>query len=238
MSDVMDEVVSSIKNEISLDKIEEPKYFHQIENIGKKNHVYVVLSKLKNLVPFFVCTKGMQEIGIKGNPSKKFLGWGMEFFNRLMHPDNVHIVTTGMNHFFESPHEDFVMAYHIKTVRGWKWAYGASRTLTMDGNNAGYIITIVRMVEDVLKNQCPFDSEEFNSNSSADQTKYDLLSRREKEILNSIALGKTNQDIGTDMNISIHTVKSHRKNIMKKLDINSTAKLIRFALLSGSDSSN
>ena len=57
------------------------------------------------------------------------------------------------------------------------------------------------------------------------------LSEREREILVSVARGKTNKEIADLHNISIHTVISHRKNISRKTGIKTIAGLTVYALL-------
>ena len=57
------------------------------------------------------------------------------------------------------------------------------------------------------------------------------LTRREKEILYHIALGKNNTQIAEIMFISPRTVETHRTNIMQKLDIHDASNLVRFALM-------
>ncbi len=56
------------------------------------------------------------------------------------------------------------------------------------------------------------------------------LTRRELEILGLIAKAKSNSDIAIHLFISPQTVGAHRKNIMRKLNISSTAGLVRFAI--------
>jgi len=56
------------------------------------------------------------------------------------------------------------------------------------------------------------------------------LSKREVEILQQIASGKTSKEIGKELFISWKTVEKHRSNIMKKLDIHNVAGLTRFAI--------
>ena len=56
------------------------------------------------------------------------------------------------------------------------------------------------------------------------------LTRREKEVLQLIADGKTNAQIATELFISPLTVDSHRKNLLTKLDVHNTAALIRLAV--------
>lgn len=59
------------------------------------------------------------------------------------------------------------------------------------------------------------------------------LSSREKEIVRRIARGMTNKGIGFELSISELTVKTHRQNIQRKLDIHDTAGLTRFAVAEG-----
>ncbi len=61
----------------------------------------------------------------------------------------------------------------------------------------------------------------------------DLLSPREREVLQLIAEGKTNKEIATKLNLSVYTVDSHRGKIMEKLNLHSTGELVRFAIKRG-----
>ena len=61
----------------------------------------------------------------------------------------------------------------------------------------------------------------------------DLLSPREREVLQLIAEGKTNKEIATRLNLSVYTVDSHRGKVMEKLNLHSTGELVRFALKQG-----
>src|SRR5258706_6268611 len=61
----------------------------------------------------------------------------------------------------------------------------------------------------------------------------DLLTTREREVLQLIAEGKTNKDIACLLKLSVYTVDSHRGRIMEKLNLHSTSELVRFAMRSG-----
>jgi len=56
------------------------------------------------------------------------------------------------------------------------------------------------------------------------------LTGREREIFKLIAEGRTSNQIASTLSISPNTVETHRKQIMKKLDLHSTAEVVRFAL--------
>ena len=61
-------------------------------------------------------------------------------------------------------------------------------------------------------------------------TSYEL-SRRETDVLVQVARGRTNKEIADALNLSVHTVISHRKNIMHKTGIKSVAGLTVYAIL-------
>ncbi len=61
----------------------------------------------------------------------------------------------------------------------------------------------------------------------------DTLTVSEKRILHEIALGKTTKEIATEKNLSFHTVNAHRRNIYRKLQVNSVNEATRYALQAG-----
>jgi len=64
-------------------------------------------------------------------------------------------------------------------------------------------------------------------------TSWDTLSQREREVLELIAKHLKNKDIAQYLGISPKTVEKHRTNLMKKLDLHSTALLTAFAIEKG-----
>ena len=69
-----------------------------------------------------------------------------------------------------------------------------------------------------------------NDETSAQNESVDL-SNREVDVLVCVAKGMTNKDISDMLNISVHTVITHRKNIVKKTGIKSVSGLTVYALL-------
>jgi len=60
-----------------------------------------------------------------------------------------------------------------------------------------------------------------------------VLSARERQVLAMISSGHTNRQVADTLGISINTVESHRKHIIDKLDLHSTADLVRYAIRHG-----
>ncbi|MEE4175239.1 MAG: response regulator transcription factor [Xanthomonadales bacterium] len=61
----------------------------------------------------------------------------------------------------------------------------------------------------------------------------DLLTAREKQVLQLIAEGKTTKDIANLLHLSVKTAESHRSNIMNRLDVHNVASLVRYAIRRG-----
>ncbi len=71
------------------------------------------------------------------------------------------------------------------------------------------------------------------SNESIAQNELDMLSKRERQVLELVADGETNPKIGARLGISPKTVARHRERIMIKLNLHSSTELVKFAIRSG-----
>ncbi len=65
------------------------------------------------------------------------------------------------------------------------------------------------------------------------QSRYDSLTLREKEVLRLIAEGKTTREIANMLHLSIKTVEKHRVKLMRKLELDNIAELIKYAIRKG-----
>ncbi len=65
--------------------------------------------------------------------------------------------------------------------------------------------------------------------SATQSNKIELLSFREKEIVREVCKGLTSAEIAKKLNLSTHTVSTHRKTILRKLNIKGTSALVHFA---------
>ena len=76
--------------------------------------------------------------------------------------------------------------------------------------------------------------------SGEERSSYEALTPRERQVLQLIGEGCTNQEIAEKLGLSVHTVQTHRVHIMNKLGLHNRAQLVSYAarlgLLSNSDS--
>jgi DNA-binding NarL/FixJ family response regulator len=59
---------------------------------------------------------------------------------------------------------------------------------------------------------------------------YELLTEREREILQLLAEGKSNKEAATALHLSPYTIETHRNNLMQKLNLHNTAELVLYAV--------
>jgi len=62
---------------------------------------------------------------------------------------------------------------------------------------------------------------------------YEVLSDREKEVLQLLAEGKTNKEAASVLNLSLSTVETHRLKLMQKLGLHNTAEIVLYAVRKG-----
>jgi DNA-binding NarL/FixJ family response regulator len=75
--------------------------------------------------------------------------------------------------------------------------------------------------------------EYLHNRPTRDGTAYNLLSAREREVLQLLAEGNSTKSIASSLNVSIKTVETHRQQIMEKLNLHSVAELTKYAVKEG-----
>jgi two-component system, NarL family, response regulator NreC len=98
---------------------------------------------------------------------------------------------------------------------------------------------LVRAVRSVVQGKCFFSptiaqmlAEDYTRQLQQKglQDTYELLTEREKEILQLLAEGKSNKEAATVLNVSPYTIETHRTHIMQKLDLHNTAEIVLYAV--------
>ena len=100
-------------------------------------------------------------------------------------------------------------------------------------------VDLVRAVHSVSRGK-PFFSPEITQALLEDyvrflqqrnlQDSYELLTEREKEVLQLLAHGKSNKEVATALDLSTTTIESHRNSLMKKLNLHNTAEIVLYAV--------
>jgi DNA-binding NarL/FixJ family response regulator len=86
-----------------------------------------------------------------------------------------------------------------------------------------------RVSQMVLDGYLDRDSGDGEAKGASD----DILTTREREVIQLLAEGKTSKEVAVALNLSVKTAETHRTNLMRKLDLHSIADLTRYAVRNG-----
>ncbi len=106
----------------------------------------------------------------------------------------------------------------------------------MDNGASGYVLKnatqeeLMEAIQTVVKGKIYFSEEAAQSLRKNLDAGIPVLTRREKEVLELIAEGMTNNEIAQKIFISPNTVDTHRKNLLAKLNAKNTAALVKIAI--------
>ncbi|WP_226670155.1 response regulator [Metabacillus litoralis] len=99
---------------------------------------------------------------------------------------------------------------------------------------------LVQTIRDVLKGESKLHPKvtshvmtHLSSGSKQESTKFNDLTKREKEVLNELAKGKSNKEIASALFITEKTVKTHISNILSKLQLSDRTQAALFAVKNG-----
>jgi len=164
--------------------------------------------------------KSMDEINKEG---------GIKFLQKIIHPDTAKQVIPLIYKFIAEDNESKVISFEqkIKYVGTNNYKNHISFSMLKKKLNATITVTLhVNQLENFIKKKLFPGNNVFQKYYNG----FITLSKREKEILKLISLGKTNKQIGELLLISTLTVKTHRRNIINKLRTNKTSELTRIAI--------
>jgi DNA-binding NarL/FixJ family response regulator len=106
----------------------------------------------------------------------------------------------------------------------------------MDNGASGYVLKnatqeeLMEGIETVIKGKTYLSDEAAQSLRKNDKAGVPVLTRREKEVLELIADGMTNNEIAQKLFVSVTTVDTHRKNLLAKFEAKNIASLVKMAM--------
>lgn len=168
-----------------------------------------------------------------------------------IHPDDLLSVAkngvAGMRHVFlrKSPNRD---VRHFKLIREYRaLVHGAYKRVTeefqiLEMDRAGNVWLVLSIVNLSANQQPPWkvtsqliDTRTGDSFSPLDDLfdREEILTPREREILQRIAQGRPSKEIADELHISIHTVNTHRQRILAKLGVDNSLEAVKYAWILG-----
>jgi DNA-binding CsgD family transcriptional regulator len=159
---------------------------------------------------------------------------GEEYHKRFFNPDFASDSVPKILAIIEKNTDDVVSFFQqVRTSRDreWDWYMTATRILLRDRNNEPLLCISIAMKIDP---ESYFTAKgarllEENKFLRANHDKFSKLTKRERQILQLMVLGKSASEIGKELTISVATAETHRKKIKHKLEAKNSYELSQFA---------
>ena len=168
---------------------------------------------------------------------------GFSFSRRVLHPDFVQAQALVVNYFTnpESYQSVYEYMYYVTTVKGWMWTYICSQAFYFrkDGSPR-FVIAVAADVNDIINNTISNSKlvADIKGFSNIEYERYQSLTQREIQILRLICRECTTKEIASELFISKSTVDSHRKTLLKKLNVKSAIGLAKYVYLFDADNAS
>lgn len=199
---------------------------------------------------------GKQQESISGYTNAEVMSRGMEFLFACLHPEDVPILqdkiypkiaetlgelsekedirktVTKFNYRFKTKSGMYLTflehLYVLETDQARKPALFLGNIITLETEE----VLPVRLTIKMMRGNDLLETIHSAAYSSL-KPLFGNITIRELDILHKLAMGKTSKQIGKELSISNHTVDTHRRNLLKKLQCNSVVELTRLAFQNG-----
>lgn len=209
------------------------KGFFDIQDVGDYIPGNLMVQDLETNTNIYMNKSGCE---ILKHSVEELQALGPSYFSKFFPADEMVFLKDGLDQFVAKNDPTCIHSF-LQRVRPdnkseYKWYFTSSRLFYADHTKKTNRIMHLAIEANTLNNLGNKLNRIFEENIfiSHNYQKFNLLTKREKEIIHLIATGKSSQDISSLLFISKHTVNNHRKNILSKLDLNCISKLIQFAI--------
>lgn len=169
---------------------------------------------------------------ILGRTQEEVTALGNRFFEDAIHPDDLEIAPTTVKAVYNFIEETIlVFIYRVKKPEtdDYGWFYCQGRVIeSFEDGSPKQLLTVGLEITDSMHTQPQLNTLLKEINQLKFSLKLSQLTKREKEILQLITLGKTDKSIAEKLFISVLTAKKHRSNLIHKIGVKNTAELINW----------
>jgi len=168
--------------------------------------------------------------------SEELMQMGPEYFARYFPPEELKFFRKELLLFIAEDDPNSLHSF-LQRVRSdvhteYKWYFTTSRIIQSPDDSISPSLVNISVPLNMLSSTGErmrnlIENDEYMRKNFC---RFGQLSLREKEIIKMIVEGKSSHEIADALYRSIHTINTHRKNIIHKLGVNSLAELIKFAV--------
>lgn len=208
---------------------------------ARTENALAVLSDMKTNQSY-IYHSGLSEklaLGTRGETQTVHSIWEEDIFARI-HPDDLskkHSEELRFFHFLkkipEEKRPDYYLANHIRMCDSSRTYYPILHRLfyiaSQTNGSIRLALCLYNLATDTFSHDAIVDSAEGRTLKPEKHDCHTLLSKREKEVLQLIAHGKTSKEIAAVLSVSPNTVNRHRQNILEKLRVQNSIEACRIA---------
>lgn len=186
----------------------------------------------KDFKTIFMSSRGLDQLGVT---LKELSSMGSKYHDRFFNNEDMEDFMVKLRQMLENrdPNETFTFFQQVKFKdrEEWVWHLGSTRIFHQATDGTPTHLVTVSFPVDRMKH-IPNKAERLlaeNQFFKDNLHKFLKLGNRAKEVLKLVALGKSSAEIADELNISVDTVNTHRKNIKKKLEISNNFEFAEYA---------
>lgn len=172
-----------------------------------------------------------------GSSVKEINQLGEAYYDRYFVKEEYHAIFQGMNNYlvlgdFDKQY-NFFQRVKLHKQTGYTWFYTVVKVVEVNIcsrlENKIILLSspVIGMDNLIARVNKTLDQDHYIRNN---YRRFSMLTAREKEIITLIANGQSTNEIAEKLFISSHTVSTHRKNFIRKIECRSFAELLRFAM--------
>lgn len=173
-------------------------------------------------------------------------------WQREVHPEDTDAICAALQDHLDGNTASFEVEYRLRHLEGhWVWVLDRGKVVARDRHGQALRMTgtsqdishrkqlenesahLLRQITSLMHEALNQRGERVSTSAAGEAGPLASLTRRQKEVLRLVASGLTSAEIARQLNISTDTVDTHRRDLMRKLDIRSVAGLTKIAIEEG-----
>ncbi|MGK7397922.1 MAG: response regulator transcription factor [Candidatus Cyclobacteriaceae bacterium M3_2C_046] len=204
----------------------------------------VKLKDIMEFLPGWIHLNRKQDFALTGLSSNMETDWevsseeaqkaGMLLINQRIHSETARQVVPVLHQFYENADINQVFAFfqyiRSRPDQPYRWYYTVSKIFNKLDCTISQSVPVLKISPFLNKAEDMLGHNQFLNKNFY---KFQSLTKREKEILRMVASGNTNKQISDQLFLAELTVKTHRQNINKKLNISKINEYIEYASIFG-----
>jgi DNA-binding CsgD family transcriptional regulator len=192
----------------------------------------VIIHELSTQAVVYMSKSGLETLD---TTVEKLQAMGKEYYERYFNPEDAEDYVPKILGMLERNNNEETVSFFQQVRRSpdypWSWYVSGTRIFMHDDEGKPYLTITVAMPIDA-KHYFTAKIErllEENNMLKENNTLFASMTKREKEIIRLIALGKNSADMANELHLSEETIKTHRRNIKRKLKLENHYEVLRFA---------